>query len=416
MGRVLGRVSPENVLILKRRCIPQFSSTTFILRRMKRLFCQAQLFGSKRKRKCSNMGKYWDKLFGLDQTLSIWVEEEELGSQIAIYHKKKRYFVNMPNEINRRATIRLRGLGKTRFRKTGDLFLYVWLNRGEDVRKNLWLSETSARNGAERRLFTWERTITMIIPPNSYHGLTIRLRGLGRGPSYDRQAPNLDEENRGNLLVKLFVYPDEITPNYRPPGTLSTENMFLEGWVYRKFDEVIQKLGNSSLPTDPIQANTIANLFNTGGARSIFNVLVDHLGLGHLRIDLTISASIFLPGSCERTPVVQDNRLIGSNYRITLKEQFLDNPFCIAAIMAHELCHVVYSEKIDDTYKSAGYVIESANATLEMERTVDLLVFMFKMGEFQLRVARNINLTLGYFNQEVFERIQVIVSRKLDSY
>jgi hypothetical protein len=101
---------------------------------------------------------------------------------------------------------------------------------------------------------------------------------------------------------------------------------------------------------------------------------------------------------------------------MTINEQFLDNPFSIAAIMAHELCHVVYSEKIDDTPKSIGYVIKTEKATLEEERTVDLLVFMFKIGEFQLRVARDKRLTLGYFNQEVFERIQVIVSKKLNSF
>jgi hypothetical protein len=44
---------------------------------------------------------------------------------------------------------------------------------------------------------------------------------------------------------------------------------------------------------------------------------------------------------------------------------------------------------------------------------VDLLVFMFKIGEFQLRVARDQRLTIGYFNQSLFDRMQVIVSRKL---
>ena len=46
-------------------------------------------------------------------------------------------------------------------------------------------------------------------------------------------------------------------------------------------------------------------------------------------------------------------------------------------------------------------------------KTVDLLVFMFKIGEFQLRVLRDQRLTIGYFNQGVFERMQVIVPRKL---
>jgi hypothetical protein len=100
---------------------------------------------------------------------------------------------------------------------------------------------------------------------------------------------------------------------------------------------------------------------------------------------------------------------------ITINENFLDNPFSVAAILAHELCHVVYGEKIDGTPKSPGYIVKSEKATLEEERTVDLLVFLFKIGEFQLRMARDTRLTLGYFNQEVFERMQGIVSRKLKS-
>jgi hypothetical protein len=256
----------------------------------------------------------------------------------------------------------------------------------------------------------------MVVPPKSYDGLTIRLKGLGRGPSFNQLAPVLDRKKRGDLLVKLFVYPDSITPKYGSFETLSTENMALEGWVYRKFDEVIRKLGRSSLPVDPIQASAIADLFNERGRTSIFDAFVYHLKLAHLKIELTTSASIFLPGSCERTAVVHNNTLTGYKYRMTINEQFLDNPFSIAAIMAHELCHVVYSEKIDDTPKSIGYVIKTEKATLEEERTVDLLVFMFKIGEFQLRVARDKRLTLGYFNQEVFERIQVIVSKKLNSF
>ena len=50
---------------------------------------------------------------------------------------------------------------------------------------------------------------------------------------------------------------------------------------------------------------------------------------------------------------------------------------------------------------------------LNEEQTVDLLVFMYRMGEFQLRFARDQHLTLGYFNQDVFDRMQVIVSRKM---
>ena len=79
----------------------------------------------------------------------------------------------------------------------------------------------------------------MVIPPKSYPGLTIRLKGYGRESRYGQHAPALEQKKRGNLLVKLFVYPDSITPKYGSFEYLSTENMALEGWVYRKFDEVI---------------------------------------------------------------------------------------------------------------------------------------------------------------------------------
>jgi hypothetical protein len=361
------------------------------------------------------MSKFWDSIFKLDCELSIWVEEEELGGEKLVHHKGKRYYVKIPRQMGKKITLRLRGLGKTRFRKTGDLLLHVWLNKGEDTRKVLWLSETSARNGANKKLFTGEKKIKMVIPKNSYDGLTIRLRGLGRGPSISQRAPVLDQEKRGDLLVKLSVYPDRITPKYGSFGDLSTEHMALEGWVYRKYDEVIQKLGRSSLPIEPIQTNTIADLFNERGWRSIFCALVDHLRLTS-RIDLSKSASISRPGSCERTVTSHSDGVTRCHYHIKVQESLLDNPFSVTAIMAHELCHVLYSERIDDTPKSAGHVSRSEKVTLEEERTVDLLVFMFGLGEFQLRVARDKRLTLGYFNQQVFERIQVIISRKLRAF
>ena len=55
----------------------------------------------------------------------------------------------------------------------------------------------------------------------------------------------------------------------------------------------------------------------------------------------------------------------------------------------------------------------SKKAIVQIEHTVDLLVFMFRIGEFQLRVARDSRLTLGYFSQDVFERMQVIVAKKV---
>jgi hypothetical protein len=361
------------------------------------------------------MRRYWDTIFGLNLERSIWVEQEDLSKEKDININNKRYKVTIPQEINQKVILRLRGLGRTKGNKTGDLFLHIWLNKGDDIRKSLWISETSARNGTDKILLLNEKKITIVIPPKTYNGLTIRLKGLGRELDFNLRAPFL-HRIRGNLLVKLFVYPDHIAPNYGSFDMLNTEDMALEGWVYQKIDQVIQKIGESSFSVNPIQANTIADLFNERGWRGIFHALVSQLKLTHLNIQLTNSDSISIPGSCERTVTYQDNTPVKYNYLIKINEQFLDNPFIIAAIIAHELCHVIYSERIDDPAKLAGYRLKSEQSTLEEERTVDLLVFMFKIGEFQLRVARDKRLTLGYFNQKIFERIQVIVLRKLNSF
>lgn len=358
------------------------------------------------------MSNFWDWLFNLDRELSIWVEEEDLGQEKLIYCNNRRYAVRIPQAVHNPTTLRLTGLGAKRLGKTGNMYLHVWLNKGEDVRKSLWLSQTSARYGADKRLFTGDKTITLVVPPRAHDGLTIRLKAMGSGPHFDRRIHPPARMRRGDLLVKLCVYPDSVTPIYRAAITLSDNDMVLEGWVYRKFDEVMSRLGSARLPGRSIPAQTVADVFNENGYTGIFTLLVHHLKLTQLSLDLRTSAAIARPGSCETRPVADGNAEASCTYRITVNERFLDNPFSVAAILAHELCHVLYTELIDDTAKRPGYLLTSEKTTLEVERTVDLLLFMFKLGEFQLRVAREKGLVLGYFNQEVFERIQVIVSRK----
>ena len=349
----------------------------------------------------------------LDEESTIWIEQEDLGTERLLTYKNKRYTITIPKKINRHVILRLRGLGKTRKDKTGNLLLHIWLNKGEDIKENLWLSETSARNGVEKKLLFDETQIIMKVPPKSHDGLTIRLKGYGREADFNWRAPFLHRKS-GNLLVRLSVYPDTVAPRYGSFDKLSTEAMALEGWVYRKIDLLIKKLGKSYFPDHPIPADEIADSFNERGWRGVFDSLVRHLGLSLCNITSGKSASIALPGSCQKIVTTQ-NYLQTNSYIITINEQFLQDPFAIAAILAHELCHVIHSEKIDRGSGLGGNAIMPGQPPLEAERTVDLLVFMFKVGEFQLRVARDTRLTLGYFDQEIFERMQVIVSRKLNS-
>ena len=40
----------------------------------------------------------------------------------------------------------------------------------------------------------------------------------------------------------------------------------------------------------------------------------------------------------------------------------------------------------------------------------------FQLGEFQMRVARQSQVMLGYFNQRLFERMQMILGRKRQAW
>ena len=103
-----------------------------------------------------------------------------------------------------------------------------------------------------------------------------------------------------------MVYPDSIFPKYGAFELLATDDMALEGWVYRKIDEIFSKIGKSSFPTDPIHADRMANLFNEFGYIGIFRALVDHFGLKHLKIEIINSNVISLPGCCKTTTLSQD--------------------------------------------------------------------------------------------------------------
>lgn len=358
---------------------------------------------------------FLNKLFDLDTTHAIWVEEEEFGGEKAIEIGGQRYFVKIPQNIeNRKVVLRLQGLGKSRNKETGNLYLEVWLNKGEDIHKTLWLSERDARNGMAKKLLLDYETIVVLIPPNSYNGLTIRLKGLGNSMPADRRSPKI-EQKKGNALVKLSVFPDSIQPKYVSFDQLSTEDMFLEGWVYRKFDMIVKKMGKSPFLVDPLSAETIADQHNLGGYDAIFHVLRTHLRLAINRISLTSSKTMSRPGECQKTVVYPKDQPAYNEYQITINNGFLDNPFTTTAILAHELCHVVAAEWSLDEFIPTSEQKKNESPSMETEHTVDLLVFMFKMGEFQLRAARDERLTLGYFNQAVFERMQVFVTRKLQS-
>jgi hypothetical protein len=360
------------------------------------------------------MKKLWDRFWQLDEEKSIWIEESDLGYEVPIQHKSRRYYIKMPRINENKFTLRLAKLGKQRGKDHGNLYLHVWLNKGAEARQHLWISDREAQDGAEKKLALSHRKITMLIPPKSHQGLTFRLRGLGAETQVEKDAPPLLDKKRGDLLVELRVYPEHITPQYGSFNNLSTEDMHLEGWAYKTIDEILRNIGKHTFPTHPLTACVVADTFNEQGWQGIFHTLVEHLQLSRLDIRLNPSHEIPNPGSCEKKTIRLENGSTQTYYQITIQDIYIDRPFFVAAILAHELCHVVYFEYVHDRIDPYGLPQkQQAEMVTEMEHTVDLLVFMYKLGEFQLRIDRESGLKFGYFHQELFERFQTIVEKKL---
>ncbi len=357
------------------------------------------------------MGSLWDglrrgkksELADLDYHLSLWVEKEELGLYKVIVHKKREITFRVPTEIDRKLILRLKGLGRKSGKESGNLILHLWLNKGEDAETYLWLSESAARNGATKALAHMQRRVEVLVPRNGDSLSTLRLKGLGFEETLNLDIP-FRSAKRGDLLVRLRTYADNVSPLYRSFDSLDTDAMALEGWVYRKKAEIISRIGRSILSVQLVKAETIADMFNEQGWQAIFTFLVDHFRIAHLNPQLRTFYSESEPGKCE-VHCSQN----GNSYVIWISELFTDNPFAVAAILAHELSHVIYYESFVDMIRQPQN--RDNKQRLEEERMVDLLVFLFGLGEFQLRVSRDRSLTIGYFNQETFDRMYVIVSR-----
>ena len=341
----------------------------------------------------------------LDDQLSILVEEEELGEYKTIFHREKQVAIRVPKEKNRKFTVCYKGLGRKKGNQTGNLLVHVWVNKGEDANAILWLSESSARNGATKTLSFMRRTIQVVVPKGSSDGSIIAVEGQGKEAEFP-ESISCSNRERGDLFVTLRTYLDYIFLRCRPFDSLDTDDMALEGWVYLKIDEIVSKIGQSILSVQPVIADTIADIFNESGLMGVFSTLVNHFQLSNRNITLEVSDSISRPGKCE--PSCIDGK---SRYEILIDRTFVHHPFTVAAILAHELAHIVYLENLASLHFQSNADLPHLlkdKQDCEGELTVDLLVFMYKLGGFQIRVSRDRMITMGYFRQDQFDRIYVI--------
>ncbi len=345
----------------------------------------------------------------LDDNRTIWLQEHALGTVQALRHRGRKVDYRVPREIDGQVTLRFKGYGRTKDQQTGDLLLCVHVDRGHDVEAPLWLADSESARGCQKDLLVRRRRFAVAVPPGSREGQVVRVPGAGQRTSFRWGLP-LFGRKKGDLCARLHVFPDTIAAVYGSIDRMSDEDLTVEGWVYRRIDFVMEKIGAPTFRISPMIAKDAADLFNEGGWRGLAEALVGRLGLGSARIVFRAESALPTPGQCRRAiQKSQGGRVVSCQYEISIRADFLDDPFAVVAILAHELCHAVHSRCLAP---GQDHVSKPGPELLEEERTVDLLVFMFQLGEFQMRVARQRRVTLGYFNQPLFERMHVILGRK----
>ena len=335
---------------------------------------------------------------------TIWMSERRLGTVQTLRHRGQKIQYRVPPGIDRNITLRFKGIGRTRKQEPADFLLRIEIDRGQNLEAALWLTQSQASTGAQKRLRLRKKTLTVQVPPSSVDGQVLRLQGMGQKSRY-RFGLLLFGRKRGELWVTLHVFPDRVFPNYRSADQLEVEELALEGWIYRRSDEIMRILPKSPLTVPPFTATKVCDIFGENGWEAVGWALVEHLGLESEPIFFWSSNSQSVPGHCETK--ITNGR--AGRYNITIASAYLGSPFAVVAILAHELCHV-----IEMRHLRRGSLSEKllGQKLLEMERTVDLLVYLYSLGEFQLRFASQSRVTLGYFNQDCFERLYTLASRK----
>jgi hypothetical protein len=344
----------------------------------------------------------------LDRQKFLWITPEQLGSTVCVETYIGEVTIRVPKEFKSGTRLRIPKHGRRLFRWQGDYYVKLLLNDGIDVAGDLWLGHTEAAEGG---IHTWgpKRLLRINVPKAAPAGGTLRIKNQGLRPKIPLLAPRVQLRN-GDLLLKLHVFDEISSPRMVHVENLEADLLAVESWVYRQMDFIQAKLGRR-LSTNPVPAKVIAQCFNSKGWRGIALLLKQHFGLRWQDITFSQDANITNPGLC----LTYSKTIFGTTlfrYHIKIRTSFIDNPFAVAAILAHELCHVVVFEWLTPDLVDRMERNLNKAELLEEERLVDLLVFMFGLGQFQVRVSEMTGNTLGYFDQRSFNRMLYIAGKK----
>ena len=280
----------------------------------------------------------------------------------------------------------------------------------------IWVSDQVAASGGTVEVPVGNRTLSVKIPPDA-KGRRLRLRKGGELPLLRR----LLQYDRPDTLLRIRTYDGNV--NVLPVSVLDTDTEVLtcQAKISRHVDwlETSRRVhyewvsDRFELHKAELSFDSVAQAYNRGGNKHVLTRIHEHLGsCGDVELGAPQELSGDDVGRCEIERTEWQDSLTGLSrdetrrYRIVYDERFESNLPMVAAILSHELCHVVYDIYYDRAatyFRTSSPSAPSPDEIQEMEERVDTLVCMTGLSRFQIAASRETGRAIGYYPQQAFE-------------
>lgn len=364
------------------------------------------------------IGKMIDKT-GFANT---WLTPDEILQGSFIYKTgDKKYKINLP-VITSGKLHKLRIVTKHN-ENSIEKIIRVRYNKGKTVAKNCWIGKNSLTQSYETVIRVGNRVIKFKVDENANQTYKQKLCSLGILPKISLFSI-FRKKYRGDVIVKFHTYDDTLkvfVPKYE---SLSNTDLLDEKLGKSKINSLVKSNSNLFDPKksleNKIDNEELVRQFNIYGVKGVFKTIKNHVLKG-VKVKFSINPGLIEPGVCKS--VIKTTTCYGpysalptvskefTKFHIEINPSYIHNPFVAAAVISHELCHVINNRYLNSHYGS-GFAFSSFSEyskysnfdKTDEEKTVEVLTIINGLGEYQLR-ACTFGYIMGYFSPKVFLRL-----------
>ncbi len=346
---------------------------------------------------------------------TVWIDDRDIGRRRSIRVDGRTVAFIVPSFEGPTHELRLPGAGRTTVARTGHVLLTLRRIRGETQSRNVWISADERASGTYIDVRTSAGVLKVRVPPGHPAGRILRLREAGPLPDAGTHEPP-PSTRRGDVLLRVLYYTPVLQLRQSSPDELTTEQLALEAMARRRFDEFAKAIPAHFLSKPPLPVARVVDAFNLDGWTAVCACVIGHLEMAAYSIDPPTAESLppRTAGRCESAVFRPSGRM---THRIAIDIGLIESPFAVAAVCAHELCHVISNEHLrsHESIAKRGVILEGSavgSADIEQEeQRVDFMVCCVGLGHFQVYTRRTAEIHMGYYDQQLFERLIGVAMR-----